>query len=47
MMNNYDTDNKTVNPFVAGSSPARGAKYKKPAISGLFYCMQQPRLLIY
>ena len=29
MINNYDTGNKTVNPFVAGSSPARGAIHLK------------------
>ena len=29
-------ERRTVNPYVAGSSPAGGAKFKKPAQCGLF-----------
>ena len=45
MIDNYEIDNKTVNPFVAGSSPARGAKfYKKDVVKGVLFCFLLAKL---
>ncbi len=41
-------ERRTVNPYVTGSSPVRGAKFKKPAqgnLSGLLAFRNQPTLL--